>query len=334
MKNHDMNHSHKPAAIHWGIIGCGDVTEHKSGPAFHNVPHSSLFGVMRRDGEKASDYAGRHQVQFWTDDASRLIHHPQVNAIYVATPPKYHEEYVVAALEAGKPVYVEKPFSVDVASCLRMQTVADACNKKLTVAHYRRALPKFIQIREWLEQGLVGDIRLVNIQLYQSKLSEQVAKSWRVIPEIAGAGLFYDLAPHQLDLLFYFFGDTVRAIGQAVNQAGLYAAEDQVSGMVEMEHAVFVNGSWCFTTAPEWGRDLFEIIGSSGRISFSVFGHDLAIESGTLNEQLQYTPPQHIQQPMIEQVVGYFRGEHENPCPASEAIKSMRLMESCVYGNK
>src|SRR6478735_2205831 len=132
--------------INWGIIGCGDVTEIKSGPAFNKVPNSSLVAVMRRDGAKARDYAQRHHVPKWYDDATQLINDPDINAIYVATPPGSHEEYTIAALQAGKPVYVEKPMATDLTACLRMQEVAATTNCKLSIAHYRRALPMFLQI--------------------------------------------------------------------------------------------------------------------------------------------------------------------------------------------
>ena len=70
--------------INWGIIGCGDVTELKSGPAFNKVKNSELVAVMRRDAAKAKDYASRHRVSKWYADASKLINDPDINAIYIA----------------------------------------------------------------------------------------------------------------------------------------------------------------------------------------------------------------------------------------------------------
>src|SRR5205085_8185937 len=99
--------------INWGIIGCGDVTEVKSGPAFNKVKNSSLVAVMRRNAVKAKDYAQRHNVPKWYTDANDLIADPKINAIYIATPPSSHEKYTLAVLDAGKPVYVEKPMSID-----------------------------------------------------------------------------------------------------------------------------------------------------------------------------------------------------------------------------
>ena len=97
--------------IRWGIIGCGNVTEVKSGPGFQKAKNSALVAVMRRNGALAEDYARRHNVPRWTDDAQALIDDPEVDAVYVATPPAFHIEYTIQAARAGKPVYVEKPLA-------------------------------------------------------------------------------------------------------------------------------------------------------------------------------------------------------------------------------
>jgi predicted dehydrogenase len=320
--------------ILWGIIGCGDVTEVKSGPAFNKIPNSSLIAVMRRDKKKAEDYAKRHHVPYWFNDASELINHPDVNAIYVATPPKSHEEYVLAAINAGKPVYVEKPMSIDIASCNRMKEASDKTGVKLCIAHYRRALPKFLKVKELLDEKRIGNIRTANITLLASDTSENTSKSWRVDPELAGAGLFYDLAPHQLDLAVYFFGDAISSVGYSANQAGLYSAEDIVTGIVQFQKNILLTGTWCFTVAKGLEKDAFEIVGSEGKISFSVFGHEIEIDSGYEKEIINFSPPVHIQQPMIEKIVAYFSGSGENPCSATEAIKSMSVMEQFAYGHR
>ena len=97
--------------VHWGIIGVGDVCEVKSGPAFQIAKNSKLISVMRRNAKKAEDFAKRHEVPKWVDNADELINDPDVNAIYIATPPNAHKEYAMKAAAAGKPVYVEKPMA-------------------------------------------------------------------------------------------------------------------------------------------------------------------------------------------------------------------------------
>ncbi len=321
--------------INWGIIGCGNVTEVKSGPAFNKVAGSSLIAVMRRDGEKAKDYAQRHGVPKWYADAAALINDPQVNAIYIATPPKYHEEYAIAALQAGKPVYVEKPMSLDSASCMRMQSVANSTQVKLCVAHYRRALPKFLKIKELLAAKHIGDVRSVRISMIQPDKSSMIADSetnWRVDPAIAGAGLFYDLAPHQLDLVLFFFGEALQSHGLSANQAGLYQAEDIVTGIIRLSNNVLFNGQWCFSAGQSSYEDVFEIIGSKGKISFPVFDHSITISGDGKEEVLSFEPPENIQYPMIEKVTAYFAGNGENPCSAGDALGSMKIMEKFVYG--
>lgn len=321
--------------IQWGIIGCGNVTELKSGPAFHKVANSKLVAVMRRDANLAEDYAKRHAVPKWYSHAADLINDPDVNAIYIATPPKQHEEYAIAAMQAGKPVYVEKPMALDLAACRRMEQVSKETGVKLVVAHYRRALPLFIRVKELLDQQAIGDIRFARISLLQPDQSAMIAKTgtnWRVDPALAGAGLFYDLAPHQLDLLVHFLGKPTNAIGLAVNQAGLYTAEDLVVGVAQLPHQVLFNGTWCFTTPEGKEEDLFEIQGSTGSLRFAVFGHALTIERNGIIETEKFNPPQHIQQPMIEKIVPYFLGNEDNPCSAADAIQSMEMMEQFAYG--
>lgn len=323
--------------IKWGIIGCGNVTEFKSGPAFNKVANSTLVAVMRRDAERAKDYALRHSVPKWYTDASKLINDQDITAIYIATPPKFHEAYAIEAMQVGKPVYVEKPMGLDVAACNRMKEFSDKSGVKLSVAHYRRALPMFLKIKELVDQNTIGEIRLVNIRLLQPDQSVMIAKTaenWRVDPSISGGGIFYDLAPHQLDLVYYFFGKEKSSFGIATNQAGLYHAEDIVCGSMLLQNNIMFNAVWCFTVSASLEEDLFEIIGSEGSISFPVFGNTIEVEIKGKKEQISFAKEPHIQQHMIGKVVEYFLGNTTNPCSASDAIQSMELMDKFVYGNK
>lgn len=319
------------STIKWGIIGCGDVTEVKSGPGFNKANNSELVAVMRRNAAKAEDYAKRHNVPKWYTNADDLINDPEVNAIYIATPPLNHEEYTIAALKAGKPVYVEKPMTMNSASAIRMAEAEKEYNTRLTVAHYRRGLPLFIKIKELIDTKEIGDVRFVNLKMLQPHQSDLITKTednWRVNPEVSGGGLFHDLAPHQIDLMLYFFGKTKSSKGFAVNQAGYYPADDLVSGEILFDNKVIFNGTWCFTVPAEEKTDLVEIIGSEGKISFAVFGQYYAITKKGREERFEIPAPPHIQQPMIQLVVEYFSGKGENPCPAFEGIEVMKIIDN------
>jgi predicted dehydrogenase len=321
--------------INWGIIGCGDVTEIKSGPAFNKVNNSSLVAVMRRDVTKAEDYARRHNVPRWYNDASQLINDPEVNAIYIATPPSSHEAYTIAAINAGKPVYVEKPMALDYTAALNMANAAAEKNVKLVVAHYRRGQPFFNKIKQLISDKVVGEVRLVRLELTKPPFTKEEMSdpmiAWRVNPAIAGGGLFHDLAPHQLDLMYYFFGPIQKVTGIATNQGANYAADDMVAGNILFKNGVVFSGSWCFTAAAIATADHCEIIGSAGKINFSIFSNSvITLTTKDKTETISFDALQHVQQPMIEKTVQYFLGEGPNPDSGQEGAEVMRLMEEFV----
>ncbi|ANE51526.1 Gfo/Idh/MocA family protein [Flavisolibacter tropicus] len=320
--------------IRWGIIGCGDVTEVKSGPAFNKVPHSKLVAVMRRNAEKAADYARRHGVERWYSDAEQLINDPEVNAIYVATPPLQHEEYTIAALRAGKPVYVEKPMAIHADAAARMAQAALDTGVKLTVAHYRRAQPLFLKVKSLLEEGAIGVPRLVNLYCLQPHRDNKIASTedpWRYHPAISGGGLFYDLAPHQLDLMLYFLGTPEKVSGLSVNASKLYGADDTTIGQALFPNNVLFNGTWSFTVPEK--RDHCEIIGTGGSLQFSIFDHRLLVlKQGDREQQFAFDPLPHVQQPMIQKVVDYFLNRGDNPCSADEGVTVMQMIDAMAGG--
>lgn len=314
--------------IRWGIIGCGDVTEVKSGPAFNKVANSTLVAVMRRDEAKVRDYATRHNVPNWYTDATSLINDPTVNAIYVATPPSSHEAYTIAALNAGKPVYVEKPMSVDAAAAQRMTQAAIDNRQLLTVAHYRRAQPLYQKVKELIDTKVIGESRTIQIMLTRKLISDP-GKGWRVNSEIAGGGLFHDLAPHQLDILYHIFGEPLRVEGMATNQAGTYSAPDVVSGTAVFQENIQFNGTWTFNLQSDRDNDVCEITGDKGAILFSFFGPTaIQLSIGDTREVISFDALPHVQQPMIEQVVKFFRGERANPCTGEEGVAVMKMIDA------
>jgi predicted dehydrogenase len=321
--------------ITWGIIGCGNVTEMKSGPAFNKVPGSRLHAVMRRDPALAEDYAKRHQVPVWYSDADALLNDPEINAVYIATPPKFHEEYTLAALDKGKMVYVEKPVTMDVASCQRMMEAQDRCKGKVVVAHYRRALPMFNEIAALVRNKKVGKIKLIKLAMFKPDDhvdAAQHASNWRVKPELAGGGYFYDLAPHQLDIIQYIFGTPIRSAGLFANQAGLYPAEDAVVCQFQLPGGIHFQGSWNFSMPAILREDSCQLIGENGYIQFPFFGNEVRVVTDAGADLISFQHPQHIQQPMIGKVVSYFLGNGENPCSLEEAIVSLQVMEQAVNG--
>lgn len=318
--------------INWGIIGCGDVTEVKSGPAFKQE-HSTVVAVMRRNAEKAADYAKRHHIQKWYQDASALILDDDINAIYIATPPLQHHDYAIEALKAGKPVYIEKPVTINTKACKAIIEAQKQYKQKVVVAHYRREVPYFKAIKKLLDEQAIGEVKFVNLQTLQRSGSDMIAASeenWRLNPSISGGGLFHDLAPHAIDLMLYFFGKPTYFNGVSANQSLKSDADDIVCGQIKFENNVIFNGLWCFDVLPEQEKEFCEIIGTRGKITFHIFGNKLSITKNgeTIHEEFEH--PINIQRPMITKTIAYFRGEEENPCSLEEALLGLEIIERFV----
>ncbi|MBN2089359.1 Gfo/Idh/MocA family oxidoreductase [candidate division KSB1 bacterium] len=322
--------------IKWGIIGCGDVTEVKSGPGFQKASGSALVAVMRRNGEKARDYAARHGVPKWYDDADKLINDPEVDAIYIATPPAFHAEYTLKAANAGKSAYVEKPMSRNFTECLSMIQACQAARVPLFVAYYRRCLPAFLKVMELLDSGAIGPVRCLNVKLHLPPRKEDLQTdtlTWRVQPELAGGGYFVDMGSHQLDLLDYIFGPIMEVKGMAVNQAGLYPAEDMVAANFRFESGVVGVGSWCFTVAESNRIDQTEIIGEKGKIFFSSFEmKPVLLEIDGHIQKFEPSWPQHVQQPLIQQVVNELLGSGKSPSTGETGARTSWVMDEILKG--
>jgi len=325
---------HKIQVINWGIIGCGDVTELKSGPAFSKVEHSKLVAVMRRNVTLAESYAKRHGVPKWYSDAEMLINDPEVNAIYIATPPDTHASYAIAAMKAGKPVYVEKPMARNYQECLEMIRVSEETEMPLFVAYYRRTLPAFLKVKELIDDGIIGKPLTVNIRLHKAfGVNDQYKEkqSWHINPKIAGAGHFYDLASHQFDFLDFVFGPIEEVSGIAKNIAGYYPAEDTVSAAFAFNSGVSGTGSWCFVVEKEAEEDTIEITGTKGKILLPTFDRrdvQLITEKGTVNFSFQN--PENISHNLIRQVVKAIRGEGECVSTGYSAARTSWVLEEIV----
>lgn len=324
----------KKETINWGIIGVGNVTEVKSGPAFYKVKHSNLVAVMRRNAEKAEDYAKRHNIPKWYSNASELINDTEVDAIYIATPPDSHASYAIEAMKAGKPVYVEKPMARNYEECLKMLSVSNETGVPLWVAYYRRTLPAFLKAKELIDSGSIGKPLMVHIKLYKQALerNQKVEEMhWHVFPEIAGAGHFFDLASHQLDYLDFVFGPVTDVKGLASNQAGLYPAEDTVSGTWKHQSGVIGTGSWCFVVDKKSEEDIIQIIGEKGEISLPCFSHGkLQLKTPGGTEEMEFTNPQHISQNLVQQLVESLRGTGNCVSTGESAARTSWVLEKMV----
>ena len=315
--------------VRWGILGCGDVTEIKSGPALQKVARSSLECVMRRDAAKAADYAGRHQVPRWTADAEALIADPDLTAIYIATPPDTHADYAIRALKAGKNVLLEKPIALNGDECDAIEAAIKQTGGKLCVAYYRRALPRFEKLKDIVKGGSLGPLRMIEVRHFMHG-DDLPAQSWKTDPAIGGGGAFVDVQSHTLDWLNYVFGVPDAVKGMKKSQAGRHAAEDLVTYLLDFGAFPAV-GLCAYATAER--EESVTLYGERGTASMGFFRPSPVIM--TIDgeaQQIELADPAHVHQPFIERVVEYFLDDAANPCSAQDGRISTELVEQIFAG--
>jgi len=315
------------------MIGCGDVTERKSGPGFGKAAHSELVAVMRRNGALAQDYARRHGVARWHDDADAIIRAPDIDAVYIATLTDSHCEYTRRCAEAGKPVYVEKPMGMTHAECVEMIAACRQGSVPLWVGYYRRALPRFLTVRDLLAADTIGDVRaVVSRHLQRPPGAEQFAGGgipWRVDPERSGGGFFFEGACHTFDILDFLFGPIVGVRAFAGNQAKAYRPEDVVTASFRFSSGVHGSGTWCYTS--DCDEEYNEIVGARGRIRFSTTAPaPIRIFRGDAMEELPVGDPEHVHQPLIQTIVDELNGRGACPSTGESGARTARVMEDIL----
>lgn len=320
--------------IKWGFIGCGEVTKYKSGPAFQKIENSEVVAVMSRDLQKAKAYAEERGIPKWYDDASQLVNDTDVNAVYIATPPSSHATYAIMAMKAGKPVYIEKPMAVTYEECCRINRISNETGVPCFVAYYRRYLPYFQKVKQLVDDGTIGTP--VNLQIRFAVPPRDLdynksAHPWRLQPDIAGGGYFYDLAPHQIDMIQHIFGLILEASGYKSNRGHLYQVEDTISACFKFESGLVGSGSWCFVAEESAKEDRIEIIGNKGTLSFSIYTYDpITLYTEDNHEEIRVENPTYVQQPLIQSVVDHLLGKSVCECNGESATLTNWVMDKIL----
>ena len=319
--------------ICWGIIGCGDVTEVKSGPAYQQTEGFEIVAVMRRNAEKAADYARRHNIAKHYSDADELIADAEVDAVYIATPPDSHKLYALKVAEAGKPCCIEKPLAPSYEDGLAIYEAFEKKKLPLFVAYYRRNLPRFWKIKEWLENNAIGEVR--HVRWFLSKPPSEVdlngEYNWRTDAKVAPGGYFDDLASHGLDLFAYLLGDYKEVFGISLNQQGLYSAKDAITGTWQHQNGITGEGTWNFGC--DRREDIVEIFGSKGKIGFAIFEEEdivLQNQDGETKEFIEH--PKHVQEHHVASMKEDLFGGKKHPSTGKTALHTSWVMDK-ILGN-
>jgi 1,5-anhydro-D-fructose reductase (1,5-anhydro-D-mannitol-forming) len=312
------------------MIGCGAVAEVKAGPGFQKATGSALVAVASRDAAKARDYAQRHAVPRAHATAADLIADPDVDAVYIATPPSSHEVLALSVAAARKPCLVEKPMALTHAQCVRMLAAFEAAQRPLWVAYYRRALPRYLLVRDLLQHQAIGRVSSVHIEVFEPMVSLERARTWRFDPAIAGGGLFYDMGSHTVDMVDFLVGPIESVAAVAVNTGGAYPVEDVVTASFR---AADVCGAGVWNFNADRSFDQIRLVGTDGTIAFPMFGDgDVVLSRRGQEDRYAVATPAHVHQPLIQTIVDELRGVGRCESTAASGARASAVMERCVAG--
>ncbi|HSK69323.1 MAG TPA: Gfo/Idh/MocA family oxidoreductase, partial [Candidatus Limnocylindria bacterium] len=286
-------------SVRFGIIGCGNVTEVKSGPALQKAEGSELVVVMRRDREKAADYARRHGVQAYTDNYLDVLQNPGVDAVYVATPPETHAFYTIEAARHGKAVYVEKPMATTVEEAKGMLAACREHGVPLFVAYYRRGQPKFLKAKELLESGAIGQVMSFHYLFATPPLTPDPARPWLMDRQKSGGGLLYDVGSHMVDTALMLLGEPREVVGRSANLGKRYDVNDVTSALFVLQRGV--QGTMQFSMHAAESVDRLTVFGSTGTLSLGIMNQEpLDLLTGGKRETVAFEQLAHVQQPYIQ----------------------------------
>jgi predicted dehydrogenase len=268
----------------------------------------------------------------------KLIDDPEVDAVYVATPPGSHLEYAVRVAAAGKPAYVEKPMARDHAECARMvdafRSARGGRGVPLFVAYYRRSLPRALRVKQLIDDGAIGAVRFVQHTLF----SRRRRRSWRPRPAVAGdagGGRRREVprprvarpGPVRLPARPDRRGGRPGGEpGQAVRGRG------RRGGTWAHQSGVLGSCVYCFTASERVDR--CEVVGTNGVLTFQVLDNapiELRTPAGGVRTFAE-ADPEHVQQPMIQAVVDELRGVGSSPSTGESAARASWVMDQMLAG--
>lgn len=316
-------------SIRWGIVGCGDVCEVKSGPGFQKARDSELVAVMRRNGGLAADFARRHGIPKWYDDADVLINDPDVDAVYVATTPGTHCEYAGKVAAVGKPCIMEKPMARNTRECDEMIAAFEEAGKPLFVAYYRRSQDRFLKFKAAFAE--IGPLKSVSCRLRQPPNMNPENLPWRALSEESGGGLVMDMGCHALDMIDFLLGPLVDVSGQAENRSGLGEVEDTVA--MSWTHEGGIQGSASFDFCAGQPVDEIKVSGEKGFVTVPCFDlGPITLCKGGEPTEIPYEQPEHVHQPFIQSVVDELLGRGDCPGTAVAARRTNQVLDTVLNG--
>lgn len=306
------------APLRWGLIGTGDIAGKRVAAALRDAPGSALAAVASARAERAAAFATQHGIPRHHDDWRDLVRDPEVDAVYVATPVRWHAEQTIAAAGAGKHVLCEKPMALDVGGCEAMVAAARTHGVRLGVAYYRHHYAVVARLRDLVSSGAIGRPVLAQAQAFERfDPGPEHSRAWLLHKSEAGGGPMTDFGCHRIEVFLDLLGPVAEVRGFAANV--LFRERDVEDTCVA--HLRFRSGAFgvvAVTHATRESRDRVEIFGTEGSAHVPVLNEGrvhLVTPAGVREEH--HPAPANLHQPLVEDFVAAVR-ERRPPVVSGE----------------
>ena len=276
--------------INIGLIGYGGIGRvhalaYRAIPFYYGLPADTvkIVGVATTRAASAQKAAQEIGCEFWTADYRELLARGDIDVVDVTTPNHVHAEIVIAAAQAGKHIYCEKPLAMTVAEGQRMVAAAAQAGVKTQMTFNLRFFPAVARARQLIESGFLGNIFSFRGRYYRSSyIAADKPLSWRLRKDVSGGGALFDLGSHILDLIYYLLGDysAVQATVDTLIKARPVAAGSSATALVDVDdialmHVRMASGILGLIETSRMGtgftNDLpVEIFGDKGAIRFNL----------------------------------------------------------------
>lgn len=311
----------------WGIVSTGRASDALVGPAVTAQPNSRIVAVYSRDEERAKAYASKHQAEHAYTRYEDMLKDPSVNVVYIASPNAMHADEAIAAAQAGKHIFCEKPLALSVKDAHRVTEAAQKANVKLGVDFQTRHFAPNAEAVRLIREGAIGDIMVMQIE---SCAAGSTLKGWRTDPKLAGMGSVNNIAVHPLDLARYFANSEATEV-VALTNAGRSDDLETISLILvrfESGALAYINGS---QATPNPRADM-EIYGTKGRISGRnttrpFLDSELLVLSGGEEKTLQFSTRDGFVRAVAAFNDAVINGAEPNPS-GEDGVKSVELVDA------
>jgi predicted dehydrogenase len=320
------------AALRWGLVGTGDIARRRVAAALRDAPGGELHAVASGRPERARSFAAEHAIPRVFDDWRDLVCDPEVDAVYVATPVRWHAEPAIAAAAAGKHVLCEKPMAMDVAEAEAMVDAARRHGVRLGVAYYRHHYPLVARLRSLVSSGALGRPVFVQAQAFE-RFDPRPGdpRAWLLRRSESGGGPMMDFGCHRLEVFLDLMGPVAEARGLSTNV--LFRDRDVEDACVA--HLRFASGALgvlAVAHAARQSRDLLEVVGTEGSAHVPVLNEGrlrLTTAAGTSEEH--HPAPANLHQPLVEDFVSAVR-EGRSPAVSGEVGLAVSRVLAAIFG--